>query len=88
MIHVAINKKAPHRWAVSQIPLLLMRSKGEYPLPLCVTGWISGIIGEDNTSTVRDDPFDTGREALDTMMYVIERDSIRSFLEGESEEMH
>ena len=88
MIHVAINKKAPHWWAVSQIPLLPMSSKGECPLPLCVTGWILGIIDEDNTSTVWDDPFDTDREALDTVMEVIEREGIRTFLEGESEEMH
>ena len=33
------------------------------------------------------DHFDTGREALDAMMAVIEKDGIRSFLEGDSEEM-
>ena len=35
-----------------------------------------------------DDPFDTDREALEEVMEVIERDGIRSFLEGESEDMH
>ena len=36
---------------------------------------------------VWDDPFDTDREALDTVMEVIEQEGIRSLLEGESEEM-
>ena len=51
------------------------------------SGWILEVIDEENTSTVWDDPFDTDREALDTVMEVIEKDGIRSFLEGESEEM-
>jgi len=51
------------------------------------SGWILEVIDEENTSTVWDDPFDTDREALDEVMEVIERDGIRSFLEGESEEI-
>jgi len=51
------------------------------------SGWILEVIDEENTSTVWDDPFDTDREALDEVMKVIERDGIRSFLEGESEEI-
>ena len=35
-----------------------------------------------------DEPFATDQEALDAVMKVIEQDGIRSFLEGESEEMH
>ena len=50
-------------------------------------GWILEVIDEENTSTVWDDPFDTDQEAVDTVMKVIERDGIRSFLEGESEVM-
>ena len=50
--------------------------------------WILEVIDEENTSTVWDDPFDTDREALDEVMKVIERDGIRSFLEGYSEKMH
>ena len=46
------------------------------------------VIDEENASTVWDDPFDTDREALDEVMEVIERDGFRSFLAGESEEMH
>lgn len=51
------------------------------------SGWILEVIEEENASTVWDPPFDTDREALDTVMKVIERDGIRSFLEGEPEEM-
>ncbi|MDB4409795.1 hypothetical protein N9235_03195 [Gammaproteobacteria bacterium] len=51
------------------------------------SGWILEVIDEENTSTVWDDPFDTDREALDTVMEVIEQEGIRSLLEGESEEM-
>ena len=51
------------------------------------TGWVLEVIDEENTSTVWDDPFDTDREALDTVMEVIEQEGIRSLLEGESEEM-
>ena len=51
-------------------------------------GWILEVIDEENASTVWDDPFDTDQEALDAVMKVIDRDGIRSFLEGESEEMH
>jgi hypothetical protein len=50
--------------------------------------WILEVIDEENTSTVWDDPFDTDQEALDEVMEVIEKDGIRSFLEGESEEIH
>jgi hypothetical protein len=32
--------------------------------------------------------FDTDREALDAVMAVIEKDGIRSFLEGDPDEMH
>ena len=52
------------------------------------SGWILEVIDEENASTVWDDPFDTDREALEEVMEVIERDGIRSFLDGESEEMH
>lgn len=51
-------------------------------------GWILKVVDEENASTVWDAPFDTDREALDTVMKVIEREGIRTFLEGESEEMH
>ena len=51
-------------------------------------GWILEVIDEENASTAWNEPFDTDREALDTVMEVIELDGIRSFLEGESEEMH
>jgi hypothetical protein len=34
------------------------------------------------------DPFDTDQKALDAVMDVIEKDGIRSFLEGDSEEVH
>ena len=51
-------------------------------------GWILEVVDEENTSTVWDDPFDTDQEALDTVMEVIKREGIRTFLEGESEEMH
>jgi hypothetical protein len=50
--------------------------------------WILEVIDEENTSTVWDDPFYTDQEALDEVMEVIEKDGIRSFLEGESEEIH
>jgi uncharacterized protein len=49
--------------------------------------WILEVIDEENASTVWDDPFDSDREALDEVMEVIERDGIRTFLEGESETM-
>ena len=52
------------------------------------SGWILEVVDEENTSTVWDDPFDTDQEALDTVMEVIKREGIRTFLEGESEEMH
>ena len=52
------------------------------------SGWILEVIDEENASTVWDPPFDTDSEALDTVMEVIEREGIRTFLEGESEEMH
>jgi uncharacterized protein len=52
------------------------------------TGWILEVIDEENASTVWDDPFDTDQEALDEVMDVIERDGIRSFLDGESEATH
>ena len=38
-------------------------------------------------STVWDEPFDTDQEALDAVTKVIDRDGIKSFLEGESEVM-
>ena len=63
-----------------------MHSKGQCPLPLCVTGL--EITDEDNTSTVWDDPFDTDREAPGKVLEVIERDGIRSFMEGDAEEVH
>lgn len=50
-------------------------------------GWILKVIDEKNASTVWDDPFDTDREALDAVMEVIEKEGIRSFLEGDSEVM-
>jgi uncharacterized protein len=52
------------------------------------SGWILEVIDEENTSTVWDDPFDTDQEALDAVMKVIAQDGIRSFLAGESEEVH
>ena len=52
------------------------------------SGWILEVIDEEYTSTVWDDPLNTDREALEEVMETIERDGIRSFLEGESEEMH
>ena len=52
------------------------------------TGWILEVIDEENASTIWDDPFDTDREALDAVLEVIEKDGIRSFLEGDSESMH
>jgi len=52
------------------------------------SGWILEVIDEENTSTVWDDPFNSDQEALDEVMEVIERDGIRTFLQGESEEMH
>ena len=51
-------------------------------------GWILEVVDEENASTIWDNPFDTDQEALDAVMKVIEQDGIRSFLEGESEEMH
>ena len=52
------------------------------------SGWVLEVIDEENTSTAWDDPFDTDREALDTVMEVIEKEGIKSFLKGDSEEMH
>jgi len=46
--------------------------------------WILEVIDEENASTVWDEPFDTDQEALDTVKKVIEKDGIRSFLEGEA----
>jgi hypothetical protein len=40
-------------------------------------GWILGVIDEENASTIWDEPFDTDQEALDTVIKVIELDSIR-----------
>jgi len=51
------------------------------------SGWILEVTDEESASTVWDDPFDSDREALEEVMEVIERDGIRSFLEGESEGM-
>jgi hypothetical protein len=51
-------------------------------------GWILEVIDEENASTVWNEPFDTDREALDTVMEVIELDGIRSFLDDESEVSH
>jgi hypothetical protein len=52
------------------------------------SGWILEVIDEENASTIWDDPFETDREALDAVLEVIEKDGIRSFLEGDSEQMH
>jgi uncharacterized protein len=52
------------------------------------SSWILEVIDEEDASTVWDAPFDTDQEALNEVMEVIERDGIRSFLEGETEEMH
>ena len=52
------------------------------------SGWILEVIDEENASTVWDEPFDTGQEALDAVMTVVEYDGIRSFLDGEYEDMH
>jgi hypothetical protein len=46
-------------------------------------GWILEVIDKENASTVWNEPFDTDREALDTVMEVIELDGIRSFLESD-----
>jgi len=51
------------------------------------SGWILEVIDEENASTVWNDPFDTDQEALDAVMEVIEQEGIRSFLEGDTEEM-
>jgi hypothetical protein len=51
------------------------------------SGWILEVVDEENASTVWDDPFDTDKEALDTVMEVIEKDGIKSFLEGDSKAM-
>ena len=50
--------------------------------------WILEVIDEENASTVWDEPFDTDQEALDAVLIVIEKDGIRSLLDGEFEEMH
>jgi uncharacterized protein len=52
------------------------------------SGWILEVVDEENASTIWDDPFDTDQQALDAVMEVIEKDGIRSFLEGDSEVMH
>jgi uncharacterized protein len=52
------------------------------------SGWILEVIDEENASTVWDDLFDTDQEALDAVMEVIAQDGIRSFLDGEPEEMN
>ena len=52
------------------------------------SGWILEVIDEENVSTVWDEPFDTDQEALDAVMTVVEYDGIRSFLDGEYEDMH
>ena len=49
------------------------------------SGWILEVINEANASAIWDEPFDTGRETLDAVLIVIERDGIRSFLDGEYE---
>ena len=51
------------------------------------SGWILEVIDEENASTIWDEPFDTDQEALDAVLIVIERDGIRSFLDGEYELM-
>jgi hypothetical protein len=51
------------------------------------SGWILEVIDEENASTVWDEPFDTDQEALDAVITVIEHDGIRSFLDGEYEDM-
>ena len=50
-------------------------------------GWILEVIDEENASTIWDEPFDTDQEALNAVLTVIERDGIRSFLDGEYETM-
>jgi len=52
------------------------------------SGWILEVIDEDNASTIWYEPFDTDQDALDAVMTVIEHDGIRSFLDGECEDMH
>jgi hypothetical protein len=52
------------------------------------SSWILEVIDEENASTVWDEPFYINREALDAVMQIIERDGIRSFLDGKSEEIH
>jgi hypothetical protein len=44
-------------------------------------------VDEVNASTIWDDPFNSDQKALDEVMEVIEKDGIRSFLEGDSEVM-
>lgn len=48
-------------------------------------GRILEVIDEENASTIRDEPFDTGQEALNAVLTVIEQNGIRSFLDGEYE---
>jgi hypothetical protein len=50
-------------------------------------GWILEVIDEENASTIWDEPFDTDLEALNAVLTVIERDGIKSFLDGEYELM-
>ena len=50
-------------------------------------GWILEVIDEENASTIWDEPFDTDQEALNAVLIVIEKDGIKSFLDGEYETM-
>ena len=45
------------------------------------------VVDEENASTVWDEPFDSDKEALDAVLIVIEKDGIKSFLDGEYEMM-
>jgi hypothetical protein len=46
------------------------------------SGWILEVVDEENASTVWDEPFDNDSDALDAVLKIIEREGIRSFLEG------
>jgi hypothetical protein len=52
------------------------------------SGWILEVIDEENASTIWDVPFDTDQEALEAVLVVTEKYSIKSFLEGEYEAMY
>jgi hypothetical protein len=52
------------------------------------SGWILEVIDEKDASVVWDESFDADKDALDPVMKVIEQDGIRSFLDGEYEDMH